>query len=346
MTGRPSLAAVAVSACLLAGCGGVQSALAPAGVEAAAIARLTWWLFGGAVLIWSGVMALAIFAARSRPGAAPSTADVPGRRRVTDAERRHETRHARRLIIGGGVVFPVLTLALLLLFTLRMTPPLLAADGALTVDVTGEQWWWRVRYRLPDGSEVDSANEVRLPAGRRTSFHVEAADVIHSFWIPVLGGKIDMIPGRTNVLTVEPTAPGVYRGVCAELCGASHALMAFDVVVMEADEFDAWLRAQAQPATAPAAEPAVTGQRLFRDNGCGACHRIRGTDAIGLVGPDLTHVGSRLTIGAGTLPADVPSLAAWIEEPAAFKPGVQMPSYHMLGEAELGALAAYLEALR
>jgi cytochrome c oxidase subunit II len=343
---RPaSLAAGALSTLWLCGCGGVQSALAPAGTQAAAIVQLTWWLFGGAALIWCAVMALAVFAVRSRRAAAPSTADTPGRRTVGDAVRRHETRHARRLIVGGGVVFPVVTLTVLLVFGLRMTPPLLAADGDVIVDVTGERWWWRVSYARPDGPAVDAANEVRLPVGRRATFRLEAADVIHSFWIPSLGGKIDMIPGRTNFLTVEPTATGVYRGVCAEFCGLSHALMAFDVVVMAPDDFDAWLRRQSEDAVAPATSVAETGQELFRDNGCGACHRIRGTEAVGVIGPDLTHVGSRLTIGAGTLPRDEASLAAWIELPTTFKPGVEMPSYHMLGAAELAAIAAYLETL-
>lgn len=345
MTRLPPLGAGVVSACM-SGCAGVQSALAPAGVEAAAIATLTWWLLGGAAVIWCGVVALATFASRKRTvegdSAEPRT---PGHQNVPDAVRRRETRHARMLILGGGVVFPIVTLAIVLLVGLRMTPALLAADGDVSIDVIGEQWWWRVRYAGPDGATVETANEIRLPVGRRSTFHVEAADVIHSFWVPALGGKIDMLPGRSNVLTVEPTATGVYRGVCAEFCGLSHALMAFDVVVMEQQEFADWVRRQSEDAAPPESASARRGQRLFLDSGCGACHRIRGTDATGRVGPDLTHVGSRRSVGAGTLPMAETSLAEWIREPAQFKPGVEMPAYHMLAAADAAALTEYLRGL-
>lgn len=335
-------AAAALAACGLVGCAGVQSALAPAGSEAQSIATLTWWLFIGGAIIWVGVVGLGLLAIRV--GRA-NDAGGAWTGEESDALKRRETRQARRLIIGGGVVFPIVTLTVLLVYGLRMMPPLLAAQSDFVIDVTGEQWWWRVSYAGADSEAVASANEIRLPVDRRVTFRLAAADVIHSFWIPVLGGKIDMIPGRTNLLTVEPTAVGRYRGVCAEFCGLAHAMMAFDVVVMQEAEFEEWLRAQAADAAQPADETAERGQRLFLDNGCGACHRVRGTQARGEVGPDLTHVGSRLSIGAGTLPLDETRLAEWISQPLSFKPGAEMPSYHMLASDQLAAIAAYLRGL-
>lgn len=342
MTSAAGRTCGALTLCALGGCAGVQSALAPAGVEAADIATLMMWLFVGGAIIWAGVLGLAVFAVRA---ARSNASAVPWTGEESDATKRHETRYARRLIIGGGVVFPVVTLCVLLVYGLRMTPPLLAADSDFVIDVTGEQWWWRLSYERPGAENVVSANEIRLPVDRRVTFRLAAADVIHSFWIPVLGGKIDMIPGRTNQLTVEPTATGRYRGVCAEFCGLAHAMMAFDVVVMQEAEFDAWLQAQAADAAPPAGAMAVRGQRLFLDNGCGACHRIGGTPARGAVGPDLTHVGSRLSIAAGTLPLDESRLAEWISQPLSFKPGVEMPSYHMLAGEDVAAIAAYLRGL-
>ena len=161
------------------------------------------------------------------------------------------------------------------------------------------------------GEAVELANEIRLPVGEPVEFQLESPDVIHSFWIPSLGGKIDMIPGRVNRLALEPTRTGIFRGVCAEYCGTSHALMSFYVVVLEQEDFAAWLAHQHAPAQPPAQPLAARGQELFLANGCGACHTVRGTPADGVVGPDLTHVGSRLSLGAGILPNEpdgVPAL--------------------------------------
>lgn len=313
----------------LAGCAGEQSALDPAGRDAERIAGLFWWMTGGAVVVWIAVALLTVFAMRGRKSAS-------------------EARQAKLLIIGGGVLVPTVVLAGLLVYGLAMLPELVARapEGSLKIAVTGEQWWWRVRYQLPGGEEVVLANEIRLPVGEPVEFELDSPDVIHSFWIPSLGGKMDMIPGRRTRLALEPTRTGTFRGVCAEYCGASHALMAFHVVVMEREGFAQWLAQQRQPAPEPAEPIAAQGREHFLANGCSACHTIRGTNADGVVGPDLTHVGSRVSLGAGILPNESEAFVRWIAQTHKVKPGVTMPHFGMLPAEELRALATYLESLK
>ena len=328
---RSVIVAVWLVACalLVAGCGGVQSSLDPAGREAARIADIFWLMTVGALVVWIAVIALALWAVRARPEA-------------------HTPRRTRLIIVGCGAVVPTVVLTALLVYGLKPLPTLLAPapEGSLRVAVTGEQWWWRVRYLPPGGREVVLANEIRLPVGSTVEFRLDSPDVIHSFWIPSLGGKVDMIPGRVTRLVLRPTRTGVFRGVCAEYCGASHALMAFNVVVQEREEFDRWLAEQAAPAQPPAEPLAARGQESFLADGCGACHTIRGTPAAGLIGPDLTHVGSRLSIAAATLPNGPDDFRRWVAHTTDVKPGVLMPPFHMLPPDELEALAAYLKGLR
>ncbi|MGH9372863.1 MAG: cytochrome c oxidase subunit II, partial [Vicinamibacterales bacterium] len=205
--------------------------------------------------------------------------------------------------------------------------------------------WWRVQYRTPDGL-IETANELRLPVGERVELELASPDVIHSFWVPSLAGKMDMIPGRRTRLALEPTQTGTFRGACAEYCGASHAFMAFSVVVMEPQAFRAWLEEQARPASAPTDPIMVRGEAAFMANGCTACHTIRGTPAAGGIGPDLTHVGSRGRIAAETLPNDRDALVRWIGQTDQIKPGVHMPAFRALQTDDLSALAAYLGGLR
>jgi cytochrome c oxidase subunit 2 len=319
----------AMTAAVSCACSGPQSALTPAGREAETMADLFWGMAAGALLIWIAVIGLAAYIIYFRTAA-------------------YSRRGANALIFGGGVALPTVVLAALLVYSLSALPGVLALppSGGLVVAVSGEQWWWRVRYLLPDGAAVDLANEIRLPVGRRIELRLESPDVIHSFWVPSLAGKIDMIPGRINRLALEPTRTGTFRGACAEYCGASHAFMNFDVVVLEQADFDDWLRAQQQPAV-PAAEPiAVRGETAFGANGCGACHTIRGTEADGVVGPDLTHVGSRLGLAAGTLPNERDQFLRWITRSHDVKPEALMPAFGMLPPGDLTALAAYLDGLR
>ena len=310
----------------------IVSALSPASVEAARLASLFWWMAGGAFAIWLGVIILAIYCGRGRGDAAE-----------TYIQRRNQL-----LIVGGGVVFPTVVLAILLGYGLAMLPPLVARapDARLQIAVTGEQWWWRVRYQLPDRGPIDLANEIRLPVGERVQFHLASDNVIHSFWIPSLAGKVDMIPGRTTFLSMEPTVPGVYHGVCAEYCGTSHALMHFRVQVMKRDAFERWIEQQATPALDVGDPLASRGEDLFLANGCSACHTVRGTPARGSIGPDLTHVGSRLSLAAGILPNDGNALMDWIGRAGSIKPDAHMPSFGMLPADDVRSMAAYLEALQ
>jgi len=220
-------------------------------------------------------------------------------------------------------------------------------ENALRIEVVGEQWWWRVHYRPAEGAAaVISANELHMPVGTPVEIALTTNDVIHSFWAPSLGGKLDMIPGRENRLVLQADRPGTYRGQCAEYCGGQHARMAFVVVAHEPGEFERWLAQES--ATAPERGDAVhaRGRDIFQNYGCGACHTIRGTDAAGVIGPDLTHLGSRLTLGAGTLPNNAQNLAKWIAASQEIKPGTLMPSFAMLPPEELDALAAYLGSLK
>lgn len=328
----PGLVALVVCTLMLCGCEGPQTTLLPAGVAAERILELFWWLTGGAVIIWTIVIGLAVYAIRNT--------------------RPHNRRQSAVLIIGGGAVIPTIILSGYLVYGLAMLPEIIepAPEGSLRVHVSGEQWWWRVRYPLDDvdtgDTSVELANEIRIPVGEPVEFILESPDVIHSFWIPSIGGKMDMVPGRVNRLTLEATRTGVFRGACAEYCGESHALMAFDAVVMEREEFEQWLRVQAQPAEAPADPLAAAGAEAFLANGCGACHTVRGTPAAGVVGPDLTHVGSRLSLGAATLPNEREDFLRWIAQTDDVKPGVHMPAFSMLPDEELRAMAAYLEGLK
>ncbi len=207
-------------------------------------------------------------------------------------------------------------------------------------------WWWRVRYLEPTGTQVELANEIRLPVGQPVEFNLASDDVIHAFWIPSLGGKVDMIPGRETRLTLEPTKVGVYRGACAEYCGGSHALMNFDVVVMEAEEFEHWLNQQQLPAQRPTDSLELRGHELFFKSGCQACHTLRGSEAQGRLGPDLTHVGSRHTLGAGVLANEIEGFVDWISNCEALKPDVHMPAFGMMAQEDIQAIAAYLEGLQ
>ena len=319
-----------IAAACLAGCSGPQSSLDPAGRSAEQLAELFWWMAGGSVVVWALVVWLAASAVRGR---------------VSE----QTERQARLYVIGGGAIFPTVVLTGLLIYGLGMMPPLLAPapEGALRITVSGEQWWWRVVYHDPeDVTPIVLANEIRLPVDEPAEFVLEAPDVIHSFWIPSLGGKMDMIPGRRTRLLLHPTRTGTFRGQCAEYCGTSHALMAFPVVVMPKADFARWLDEQRRDALQPAAPAAVQGRDLFLLNGCAACHTIRGTEARGKIGPDLTHVGGRLSLGAGVLPTDHDALVRWIARTDQVKPGVLMPHFGMLPREELDALAAYLLSLK
>ena len=315
---------------LLSGCTGIQSALAPSGTAAREIAALWWTMAAGAVVIFMLVLGTAFYAVKVRP-------------------ERHSRRVAYVLILGGGITLPLVILSTLLIYSFRLGPALTApvAPQALRITVIGKQWWWEVHYAMAGASEpVISANELRIPVGERVELTLQSADVIHSFWVPRLAGKLDMIPGRSNRLVLQADRPGVYRGQCAEYCGGPHALMAFYVVAEPPARFAAWLAHEARPALSPTTPLLTRGRALFLDSGCGTCHTIRGTPAVGRFGPDLTHVGGRYSLAAGILPNNVGTLAGWIADSQNLKPGNHMPSFNIFTGEELRALAAYLESLK
>lgn len=312
-----------LGACLGA-CQGPQSALSPGGRNADTIFDLSLLLFIGAGLIFTGVMALAGYAVLARPERFPGV---------------------RVWVLGGGVLFPVVTLSALQVHEFAVARRLVTPGGpdTLRIEVTGRMWWWDVRY--PD-SGIRTANEIVIPAGRPVEFVITTADVIHSFWVPSLAGKLDMIPGHVNRLTLVADRPGVYRGQCAEYCGAQHARMAFEVVAEPHERFDSWLAAQRQPAVEPADPMLAAGRDAFLRFGCDACHTVRGTPAAGTLGPDLTHVGARRTLAAGTLPNTVGALAGWIASAQHLKPENRMPSFPIIEGETLRAMAAWLESLQ
>ena len=327
----PRLLAAGLAGAALAGCEGSQSAFDPAGFEADRVLTLFWIMLAGGIAVWIVVIGLSYHAARGKSGPYSDGSGV-------------------RLIIWGGCVFPTVVLAGLLWWGLTMMPELRRAADGPTIAVSGERFWWRVAYavegepgvvrNLPRGG-IPSANEIWIPVGKRTEILLGSPDVIHSFWVPPLAGKLDAIPGRVNRLVLEPTEPGVFNGACAEYCGLAHAYMGFRVVVVPDGEFEAYLKAQAQPAAVTDAP----GLELFLQNGCAACHTVRGTPADGDVGPDLTHVASRLTIAAGLMPTTVENFAAFIRSTDHVKPGVEMPSFGMLPDEEIAAIAEWLGTL-
>lgn len=299
--------------------GGCRGALAPASESSDRIAILFWIMAGAAAAIWIAVLLLAAYARYRRQ---------PPRRRV-----------AMALIVIGGAVVPVLGTAALLVGSLPMLPWLHAPHDGLQIRIEAERWWWRVHYRH-DGRIIESANELRLPAGEPVTLLLGSRDVIHSLWIPELAGKLDMIPGRQTRLLLRPARSGRFDGLCAEYCGSAHARMRFTTVVMPRPRFDTWLARQAAP-RAPAASD-DDGARAFLSRGCGGCHRVRGSAADGRIGPDLTHLASRSTLAAGTLPMTRRDLERWIARPQHYKPGALMPAYDMLEPAERRAIADWL----
>lgn len=252
-----------------------------------------------------------------------------------------------RAIWIGGFAFPAVVLTGLLVWGLWLTShlaPAKIAQDTMRVRVIGEMWWWRVHYLDGEGREtLRDANELHVPVGRPVLLELQAADVIHSFWVPRLGGKMDMIPGRTNRLLIQADKPGIYKGQCAEYCGGPHALMGFLVIAHAPEDFARW-QASRRPAAIPAA--AARGAELFLSSGCAACHTIRGTPANGLAGPDLTHVGTRHSLGAGILPNNRGTLIGWTADSQSIKPANRMPAYKQLSAEELNALALYLETRR
>ena len=340
-----------------------QSALEPSGPAAAKID----WLWD--LMLWSGtavtllVVALLLVALfrRRHPGELPAEADRPrdhrgehanvetGGRGRAEAGRPESERKGVRWMIAGGVVFPALVLTVLFVLNLQVLGALYPRGdepAPLTIEVTGRQWWWDVRYldSVP-GRIVRTANELHLPVGQRVRLHLRSHDVIHSFWVPGLQGKMDMIPGRTNTFWVQADSAGTWRGQCAEFCGMQHAKMAFVVVADPPDAFARWLDNERLLAAEPSDSAGRVGRETFLSSGCVLCHTVRGTTAQASAGPDLTHVASRRTLAAGELPNTRGNLFGWIANPQALKPGTRMPAIPLTRD-ELHAITNYIGSLR
>lgn len=316
----------------LVGCAteATPSVFEPQSLAADRIATLWWFLFGLGSVIYLVVMGIMLYALFRRRG----DAAADGRWRL----------HGRRMILFGGALIPAVILLVIYGFTLSTLSALSSTntEDRLTIAMTGHQWWWEVQY---PSEQITTANEIHIPVGEPVNIRLESDDVIHSFWVPELNGKLDLMPGTTNVLQLQADQPGEYWGLCAEFCGIQHAKMLFVVVAHPADEFSAWLEAQRQPAPEPATELTQTGFNVFMEAGCAQCHVISGTSATGELGPDLTHFAGRLTLGAGTAPNNRGNLSGWIVDSHGLKPGNLMPSSELSGP-QLQALLAYMETLQ
>ena len=318
----PALAALAT----IGGCGGDTSIVSPKGPAARSVVGIWWPMLITATAVFAFVTGMLLLAA------------ARGRRKTED-EAKVTPRWGEPFIVVAGVGISGVILVGFFLFSLTRVQALTDAGRRpdVTIGVIGHDWWWEVRY--PNGAV--SANEIHIPSGRKVRLALDTDDVIHSFWVPSLGPKIDMIPGQHNTLWLEATRPGVYRGQCAEFCGLQHANMLIRVVADAPAGFDAWMAREAEPADASVA----AGRELFERQTCAGCHTVRGTEAAGTVGPDLTHFGRRDTLGAGVKPRTDENLAHWIADPQSVKPGVTMPPITLPAD-QLDSLVAYLEGLR
>jgi cytochrome c oxidase subunit 2 len=291
------------------------------------------------------VMCLLLAASfRKREPLTGETADVTD----TKPDAGRERRMSRNVTGGVGVTIVILFVLLISSFLTGQSLYSIAStnDSALTIEVTGHQWWWAVKYDNQTPSQiVTTANEIHIPVGRSVLFKLTSQDVIHSFWVPNLHGKIDLIPGHITTLWIRADRPGIYRGQCAEFCGHQHAHMAFTLVVESTDQFKAWYDAQLRPAASPSTPEQARGQQVFLTSPCMMCHKIQGTDAGGAVGPDLTHIASRPTLAAGTLENTRDHLASWVLDSQKIKPGNRMPQNN-LEPQDLQALLDYLQSLK
>ncbi|MEA2757850.1 MAG: cytochrome c oxidase subunit [Methylobacteriaceae bacterium] len=322
----------------LSGCRDWQSAANQAGAEAERIWSLTLTFTIVLGLIWLAVMIAVAFVIRRRRRAPVSLNDAM----LADSGHRRNS-----WIVGSLLAATALTVAILTALSFVAQRPLFAGRAASAgIRLIGHQWWWEVRYDGATPSDMfTTANELHIPVGTPIRLSLESADVIHSFWVPSLAGKQDLIPGHNNSIELLAQKPGAYRGQCAEFCGLQHAHMGLLVVAEPSESFEKWQAAQRAAAAAPRESDRAKGAQVFVSKPCALCHTIRGTSAGGTVGPDLTHLGSRAYIGADVLPLNVGSLAAWIADPHGVKPGVNMPPVH-LGADELSAVTAYLIGLK
>jgi cytochrome c oxidase subunit 2 len=321
-----------------AGCSGGPSVFSPAGPASRDLAHLGTWVLVVLSAAGTATIALILWASARQRGSFAEHAPA-------------STGGGLLWILVGGFLVPALVLFPIFIATLRavdhfpLHPP--SGHGRADIHLIGHQWWWEVHYLAdsPD-RQVTTADEIHVPIGWPVEIELESRDVIHSFWVPALHGKLDLIPGHPNRIRVLADRAGRFEGECAEYCGAGHARMLLVVVAEPLDAYEAWLAGQAAPALPPADRASETGQAIFENRACGTCHTIRGTSAMSSVGPDLTHVGGRSGLAANTLPNSRAWLEAWITHAQSIKPGSQMPDLAQLRGDELQAVATYLGSLR
>lgn len=330
--GAVVLVVLLLAVVLVAGCGGPfpQSTLRPrsdVGIQIDDLFRSIFWWAVGVFVVVEGLLVYAVFRFRERPG-----------------DERPKPVHGNTRLEIAWTLAPAVILVLIAVPTIRTIfnvddPP---KGPAMDISVTAHQWWWEFHY--PDLGVV-TANEIHVPVGKTVELKLQSADVIHSFWIPAMDGKRDVIPNHTNQLWFTADTTGIFPGQCAEFCGESHALMGMRLVAQSPEAFQAWVDSMKRPAVEPTSDLAVAGKKVFMSNACIGCHTIDGTVAQGKIGPNLTHVGSRRTIAAGVLKNTPEDIATWIADPQAVKPGALMPKLPLSG-AQRKQLAAYLSSLK
>ena len=337
MTRRATRFAAAVVACTALGCTADRSALSPGGPAARVLANLGWPLLLGFLAVSAVMWGLIAWVAWRRTGTLEEHAPP-------------DAKGGLRWVAIGGFVIPAIAFAATFVATINSLsafPMDHHPHAEAEIRVLGHQWWWEVQYRMGDVSDYfTTANEIHIPAGRPVDLQLVSDDVIHSFWAPRLHGKVDLVPGMDNRIRLQADRRGVYHGACAEFCGLQHAHMRFVVVADDPAAFDAWLEHERHPAASRGLSAAAErGKTVFNGGPCVLCHTVRGTDARGTIGPDLTHFAERRLIAAA-LPQDVATLHSWVTNAPSLKPGTFMPALTQFTGSELQDLVAYLQTLK
>ena len=304
--------------------------------EARHISGLWWLMFAMAIAVYIGVVA-AVVVGMWRRRSRPEDGVLPVEAGDADSERRNH-----RFLLIGGLVLPVVVLSVIAVQTVRVSNALAPRTAAVDIDVDGELWWWRVAYPA-DG--VTTANVIHVPRGEVVDITLRSQNVVHSLWVPQLAGKTDLVPGKTNHMQFTATSVGEFQAACAEFCGVQHAHMGLTVVVQERADYEAWLAANRATAATPQTDDQRAGQQLLTTLACAGCHTVSGTSASGTFGPDLSHVASRPTLGADTLPNTTAAMTEWLADTQGVKPGAQMPTIDLTDE-QIAQLVAYLESLQ
>jgi cytochrome c oxidase subunit II len=319
--------------------GGVHSAVNPVGPQAANIAKIWWLMFYVCTAVFVIVLAvLGICLVKARPLDEVPELDLP-----------EDTKKRKTNAVLASVVATVVILFIFLIYSFVIGRGLtseLAQKNGVIIELTGHQWWWEVRYDNVDASSIfTTANEIHIPVGVPVTLSLKAGDVIHSFWVPNLHGKKDLIPGKISTIWIQADQPGVFRGQCAEYCGLQHAHMALWVIAEPREQFNSWLHSQIQEAAVPSTDSTKRGQQVFLSSACVMCHTVSGTAAGSNIGPNLTHVASRQTIAAGTLENTRDHLARWVNNSQRIKPGNRMPTMSF-SDNDLQPLVDYLQTLK